>query len=93
IAGFPPATSVIITALLQCPAKPIISLDLPPQEIFGDSYKNFDGVEHIDSEEKLVSVLELIRDDKYQKHHKIEQIKEGFQDTVEVLDYLLRKSK
>ncbi|MDO8601396.1 MAG: hypothetical protein Q7R46_01795 [bacterium] len=93
IAGFPPATSVIITALLQCPAKPIISLDLPPQEIFGDSYKDFAGVEYIDSEEKLASVLGLIRDNKYQNNPKAKSEKEGFSGTVELVDYLLRNQK
>lgn len=106
IVGFPPVSSVLFTTTLQCPEKPVLSLDLPPQEIFGDCYKDFDGIEHIDSEEKLINILRLIRDNKYHKECK-ENISprltrigreisksepRKFLNTVEALEYFIKKS-
>lgn len=90
IAGLPPASSTLFTAALQCPKKPILSLDLN-KEIFGDFYKNLDGIEHIESEEKLINILGLIRDGKYEKEVKRNpEENKGFKDTVELLNYLIQ---
>jgi len=88
ITGLPPASSALFTATLQCSHKPILSLDLD-QEIFGDCYKDFDGIEYIDNEKRLIHILRLIRDGKYTKERKTEPKLQGFGDTVQVLDFLL----
>jgi len=91
VAGFPPASGALFTATLQCPEKPILSLDLPPQEIFGDCYKNFDGIDYIDNGKKFINILELIRDGKYKKEAKTDLgEKGGFKDAVELLDFLIQ---
>lgn len=59
-------STVLYTAFLQCPQKPIMSLDFY-HEFLGDGYKNFEGVEYIDNKEKFIELLKLIRDNKYQK--------------------------
>jgi len=90
IAGLPPASSTLFTASLQCPQKPILSLNLN-QEIFGDFYENFDGIEHIESKEKLINILGLIRNGKYKKEAKRgSETKKGFKDTVELLNSLIK---
>ena len=67
IIGLPLSVStVLFTATLQCPEKPIISLDFH-QEVLGDFYKNFEGIEYINTEKKLTDTLEKIRDNRYQK--------------------------
>lgn len=93
IVGLPPVSTALFTASLQCPEKPILSLDLPPQEILGDCYKGFEGIEHIDNEEKFIEILELIRDNKYFKNYKTKLESEGFSGTAEVIEYLLKNKK
>jgi len=92
IVGIPPASTVIFTTSLQRPEKPILSLDLY-QEFSGDSYKNLNGIEYIDNKEKLIHVLELIRDDKYYKKSKAESKQEGFLSIVDALKWILQKDK
>ncbi|MFH1894752.1 MAG: hypothetical protein ABH813_02525 [Patescibacteria group bacterium] len=70
IIGLPLSVStVLFTASLQCPEKPIISLDFH-QEILGDYYRDFKGIEYIDNEDKFINILKSIRDNKYQKEYK-----------------------
>jgi hypothetical protein len=89
IVGLPlGASTVLFTASLQCPKKPILSLDFY-RETVGDIYKDFEGIEYINSKEKFIDVLKLIRDKKYHKKNKKES--GGFSDAVEVLKYSLRK--
>jgi len=94
ILGLSPASTTLFTASLQCPEKPILSLDLQC-EFCGDSYKNFNGVEYINNEERFIHILRLIRDNKYQK--KYQKNKEGklgpreFSNTIELLKYLFNK--
>ncbi len=90
IVGLPPASYTIFTASLQCPEKPILSLDLS-EAFSGDIYKNFDEVEYINNEDKLINILELIRDNKYKKKIKREEKKEGFLSVVEALESILNK--
>jgi len=53
------ASTVVFTALLQCPGKPTAALDFH-QEVLGDFYKDFKGVEYIENEKKLVEFLKNI---------------------------------
>lgn len=93
VVGLPPVSTVIFTTSLKCPEKPLLSLDLPPQEIFGDLYQDFEGVEYIENEEKFIKILKAIGDNKYHQKSKIKSEPEGFSGTVELLEYLLRSKK
>ncbi len=106
IVGVPPPSTTILTTLLQCPQKIILSLNLD-NEFFGDDYKNFAGVEYIDNKEKLFEILTLINDNKYsQKNTLDEEYKQvllcneqvlprnknlKFSDTAELLNFLYNK--
>ena len=94
IASAEPSTA-IFTASLQCPDKPIISLDFH-HELSGDYYKDFEGIEYIDNEEKFIKALELIRDNKYYKKDEEDKVKleaKEFPNTIEMLKYLFQKEK
>lgn len=85
-------STVLFTASLQCPEKPIISLDFF-KELLGDYYKNFEGIEYVDNREQFVESLELIKNDKYKKNSKIE-LKEGsFQNLPDLLEYLFKNKE
>ncbi len=92
IIGLPlSSSSALFTASLQCPGKPILSLDLL-HEVIGDYYQNFDGIEYIDNEEKLSATLKLIKNNKYSaKAAQKEKKPKEFQNTVELLEYLYKK--
>lgn len=96
IIGLPlSASTTLFTASLQCPEKPIISLDFH-HELLGDYYKDFKGIECIDSEKNFINILKLIRDNKYKKKQgelKKEELREKeFLNTVELLEYLFQKN-
>ena len=93
IMNLPPSISTVLSSTsLQYPEKPILSLDFH-QEILGDYYKNFEGVEYINNKEKFVSVLKKIRDNKYRKEYRKSKRKlAGFLNTVELLKYLLQET-
>jgi len=84
IAVFPPVSTTLFTSFLQCPEKPILSLDLL-HELLGDGYKNSEGIEYIDSQKKLINVLQLIRDNKYYKKHETNQETKGYLGIVDML--------
>ena len=88
-------STVLFMAVLQCPDKPIISLDFH-HELSGDYYKDFEGIEYIDSEKSFIDILKLIRDNKYKKKQgglKKEELRgKEFSDTVELLEYLFQKN-
>lgn len=96
IIGLPlSASTTLFTASLQSPGKPIISLDFH-QELLGDVYKDFEGIEYIDTKEKFINILETIRDNEYQKRyqkHPEELRPREFPNTVEILKYLLQKKE
>jgi len=97
IIGLPlSASTTLFTASLQCPQKPIISLDFH-HELLGDVYKNFEGVEYINSEKNFINILESIRDNKYQKKYQEKKGKKlepkEFSNTLEMLKYLFHKKK
>lgn len=83
------AGTTIFTAALQCPEKPIIALDFN-KELLGNHYKDFEGIEYIDNKEKLINILELIKDEKYQKKIKAEKKSIGFSNIVNLLEDLLK---
>jgi len=99
IIGLPLSVStVLFTASLQCPEKPILSLDFF-QEMIGDNYKNFDGIEYIDNEGNFIETLTLIRDNQFQKKYQknteekaIEKSKK-FSNAVEMLERLFYINK
>ncbi len=91
IVGLSPASTTLFTASLQSPEKIILSLDLN-QEFLGDSYKDFNGIEYINSKEKFLNTLRLICDNKYYKKYKI-QSESDFPNTIEMLNSLYEKSK
>lgn len=66
IIGPSPVSTALYTASLQCPQKPIISLDLH-KLLLGDSFKHIRGIDYIDNETKFVAALTSIRDNAYQK--------------------------
>lgn len=85
------AGTALFSASLQCPEKPVISLD-PHQEILGDYYKETSGIEYIDNLDKLAILLRQIKSSEYQKDikNKIENETENiFSDIAEFLHFLL----
>ena len=91
IIGLPlSSSSALFTASLQCPGKPILSLDFL-KEVLGDYYKDYKGIEYIDNEEKLSNVLKLIENGQYKNQSPKEEtdLKE-FNNVAELLDYLLQ---
>ena len=96
IMGLPPTSITLYTASLICPEKPILSLDFE-NELLGDGYENFNGVEYINKEEKFINVLKLIQSNKYRKHYQKpdkEQLGEkNFSNFVELLEYLFNKKE
>ncbi|MEK9135220.1 MAG: hypothetical protein AAB451_02875 [Patescibacteria group bacterium] len=90
VIGMPIAIStVLFYASLTSPEKAIISLDFD-KEMGGDYYKDFDGIEYIDNEDKFAEMLALIAADKYKKadNHKENANERKFADTIEMLNYL-----
>ncbi|MCK4781639.1 hypothetical protein KAS79_01795 [Candidatus Parcubacteria bacterium] len=92
------ASSTLFTASLQCPGKPIISLDFH-KELLGDVYQNFNGIAYIDNKDKFLNLLKLIRDNRYyikKDFNKINKTKletTEFLNTVEMLKYLACENK
>lgn len=89
IIGFPPPSTTLFTASLQSPEKIILYLDMN-HELLGDSYKDFDGVEYIDKEERLIEVLDFIERGTYQKQSSRAQ-RFDFANAAELIDYLYAK--
>ena len=88
------ASTTLFSASLLCPNKPILALDLH-KEFLGDCYKNFNGIEYIDSLDDFVSVLEKIRDNRYVKkvHNRERDYLNRFSDTIQLLEYFIEKKK
>ena len=87
-------STTLFSASLQCPEKPILALDLH-NEFLGDCYRDFNGVEYINNIEKLVSILERIRDNRYTKgtYETDEPNMNRFSDTIEILEYFIEKKR
>ena len=99
IVGIPPSSTTIFTALLGCPEKIILLVNLQ-KEFLGDNYRDFEGVEYIDTEEKLIKTLESIRDNRYQKRNNNHRQKfedeeksaepKEFSSSIEAVKYLFQ---
>lgn len=90
IIGLPvSASTALFTASLQCPEKPILSLNLY-EEILGDYYKDFPGIDYITSKIELEGKLKLISSGKYKKQAP-KLTEEGFKNTIELIHYVLQK--
>lgn len=95
IIGLPlSASTVLFAASLQYPQKPILSLDFH-QELLGDTYKDLEGIEYVDTKERLIDILEKINDNKYQKEYIAPKRKElelkEFSSTIEALEFFIKK--
>jgi len=90
IIGFSLPSTALFTASLQSPPEKIIlHLDLN-QEFLGDCYKDFNGIEYIDNEERLIRVLDSIKDGTFRKKQRTLE-KADFSDAAEFIDYLYAK--
>lgn len=94
IIGLPvSASTVLFTASLQCPEKPLISLDFY-QELLGDYYKDFPGIDYIQTKAELEEKLKLITSGKYKKQAPPPTdglTHEGFKNTIELVQYALQE--
>ena len=89
IVGMPLPSTTLFTAQKQHPNKIILSLNIN-NEFLGDSYKDFEGIEYIDTEEQFIRVLDAIGDGTYQK--KSSSVSNfDFADTAELIDSLYAK--
>ena len=91
IVGLPKsASTVLLSASLLFPEKAILSLDFD-KELTGDFYKDFKGIEYVDSEDGFIQTLDLIKNNKFHKKVRLEkensQAKE-FSNFVDLLDFL-----
>ena len=66
IVGMPPPSTTLFTASKQSPEKIVVSLNLY-NELLGDSYKDFEGIEYVDSRERLASMIDAVRSGTYRK--------------------------
>jgi hypothetical protein len=90
------ASTALFTASLQCPEKPIISLDFK-QELFGDFYKHFPGIEYVSNQKDFISLLERIKMGEYKKSDYVQREELGgkkFNDTISAVNtlYLIKKT-
>lgn len=90
IVGMPPSSTSLFTASLQSPDKIILSLDFGHQ-LLGDIYRDFEGIEYVDSEQKFKDVLVSIGAGSYRKSEiKKPKIKE-YSGITELLECLSKK--
>ena len=93
IVGIPLPSTTLFTAQKQHPHKIILSLNIN-NEFLGDSYKDFNGIEYIDTEESLIRVLHSIRNNTYAYEKKGSTVSEfDFSDARQLIDHLFRKTK
>ena len=59
-------------------------------ELLGDVYKDFDGIEYIDTEEQFIRALDTIRNETYQKKNNPTS-NFDFADAAEFLNYVYEK--
>lgn len=93
IIGFSPQSTSLFTASLYLVQKIILSLDFF-NELLGDVYKDFEGIEYISEKDKFIQTLECIRDGKFKKkickkESKMEE--REFSATCQVLEHLYKK--
>lgn len=90
VLGFGRPSTALFTASLQCPKKPMLSLDFD-KELLADSAKGLEGIEYIQSEKEFLSALLLIKDNKYDKKEVSKNSREGFSSISTLLKFLLTK--
>ena len=96
ILGSPPRSLTLYTAALMYPEKVIVSLDFN-KELLGDTYRNFEGVEYLDSQEQFKKLLNSVKNGQYRKQIKNqimgdEDVKE-FTSFNELLNNILINNK
>ena len=84
-------STVLFSESLLSPEKALLALDFS-KELGGDFYKDFEGIEYVDSEEKFIGILELVKSGNYRKNNQIKtetgtKFKE-FNDAIEMLNTL-----
>ena len=89
IVGMPPPSTTLFTAVKQDPEKIVLSLNLN-NEFVGDSYKNFEGIEYIDSEGKFIEILSAIKNNTYKKERSI-AVEFDFSDAGKLIQHLYDK--
>ena len=89
IVGFSSPSTTLFTASLQAPEKIILYLDMN-HELLGEAYKDFDGIEYIDKEKKLIQLLDSIKNGTYQKKQGSAR-KTDFAGAAELLNYIYAK--
>lgn len=87
IIGVPPPSTSIFTATLQCRNKPILFINLY-DEILGDSYSEFPGVDYITKTKKLTQTLTSIYNGTYDNRIRYKTTDYRFTSIVEVLNYI-----
>jgi hypothetical protein len=86
IVGMPLPSTTLFTARKQYPQKTILSLNLW-NEFLGDGYKNFDGIEYIDSEKNFIQTLDAIRNNTYKKEYNT-AVTFDFPDAGKLIQYV-----
>jgi len=89
VIGLPPPSTTLFTASKQNPEIIILSLNLW-NEFLGDSYKEFEGIEYIDTEEKFTRILDAIREGRYEKKESNSSTFD-FSDANELIEYIYAK--
>lgn len=87
----PPSASIFISSLLSS-NKVVLSIDLA-EELTGDYFKGFNGVEYIDNEEELVNILNLISKSEYQFRTSLGLINKGFSSSVELIEHIFANER
>jgi hypothetical protein len=93
VLGLYPSSNSLFEVFLRDPQKPILSIDFN-YEFGGDFYREFEGIEYVDSPDRLRDVLEAIREDRYHKEHNFIGGELGlkskeFSSMIEVLENLM----
>jgi hypothetical protein len=89
VVGLPPPSTTLFSALKQHPDKIVLSLNLY-NEMLGDAYKDYDGIEYINTKEHFMRVLDSIKNGIYQKKSNAAS-NFDFTDTADLLQSLLVK--
>ncbi len=89
VAGMSLPSTTLFTASKQHPDKIILSLNLD-KEFLGDSYKEFEGIEYIDTEEKFIRILDAIREGRYEKKESSSSAFD-FSDAAELINHIYAK--
>ncbi len=99
VIGLPLSTSTTLaTAALRWPSLPIISLDTE-EELLGDYYKDFPGIDYVTTKDELEKKLKLIASGKYEKSFSPPAptipsgpagglTEEGFKNIIELIQYV-----